>query len=109
MATAKSDFLDIELSPAGLLMAGASGAIRITNRHFNYQLKAGATARVLTSEWAKVLSKQLYQGQPIFKLASPTTMTADPQITSNTLKAQESVPEEQISQGAKPAAVKGGK
>jgi hypothetical protein len=100
---AGSDFLDIELSAAGLQMGGEGGAIRITTRNFSYQVKAGSTVRVLTSEWFNVLSKENYQGQPIFQ---PALGAADAQTTLNALKAEESVLEAQIAQSAK---MKGGK
>jgi hypothetical protein len=67
---AGSDFVDVQLSAAGIAAAGGQkGSLRITAAHLSYQFKPGARVRVLTSEWAKVLSKHKLKGQLIFELA----------------------------------------
>lgn len=102
MASVASDFVEIELSAAGVEFAGSGGVVRVTTQHFSYQVKAGAPVRVLTSEWSRVLSKESYQGQPIFCVAD------DAQSELDALKAQEAVLTTEIAQGKKSTA-KGGK
>ena len=81
--TAQSDFVDIQLSAAGIAMVGANGALQITNAHLSYKFTPGVSTRVLTSEWSKMLSRESYQGKSIFELApvvsaaSKTTTTID--------------------------------
>jgi len=66
--TPPSDFVQVQLSPSGAALAGESGVVRISNGHFSYVFSATPT-RVLTSEWARVLSLKVCQGQPILMLA----------------------------------------
>jgi hypothetical protein len=66
----QSDFVNIELSKEGAAMAGANGALRITTLHFSYLFQPGASERVLTSEWARVLSLEKHQGTPIFQVVA---------------------------------------
>ena len=67
---ANSDFIDIELSEAGLALVGADGAVRVTALNFSYQLRPGEKARVLTSEWSRALSLETHQGRAIFQQAA---------------------------------------
>jgi hypothetical protein len=76
MATAQSDFVDVQLSAAGVAMVGADGSLQITNAHLSYKFTPGASTRVLTSEWSRVLSKELFRGEPIFEIA-PAEADAD--------------------------------
>lgn len=80
---AGSDFINIELSAAGLQMAGAGGSVRVTARHMNYEIKAGASVRVLTSEWSLVLSKHFYDGQPVFQASAPKKSAAAQEEVGN--------------------------
>jgi hypothetical protein len=66
-----SDFVDVQLSPAGVAAAGANGALRFTAAHMSYAFKPGDRVRVLTSEWSRVLSRETLQGKLIFELAPP--------------------------------------
>ena len=60
-----SDFVSIQLTAAG-----AKGApVGFANGHFNYEFAAGQPVRVLTSEWARVLSRETIGGGPLFELA----------------------------------------
>ena len=68
---AGSDFINIELSAAGLKMVGPDGAVRVTMRHIDYTVKANEPARVLTSEWNRVLSLQQFEGEAIFQPTAP--------------------------------------
>ena len=65
MATTQSDFVQIQLTPAGAEFAGK--ALQITNGHFAYKFTPGASVKVLTSEWANVLSKKRVKGLLIFE------------------------------------------
>lgn len=87
MATNNSDFVAIQLTAVGVKMAGAGATLRIAARHIAYTFKAGSTTQVLTSEWTKFFSKQLYQGAAIFELAASSS-SADAQTEVNTLKAE---------------------
>jgi uncharacterized protein YfiM (DUF2279 family) len=71
--TAQSDFVQAQLSAAGIAMAGSAGVVQINTAHFSYKFSAGVAVKVLTSEWSRVLAKELYQGQPIFELATAAT------------------------------------
>jgi len=95
-AAVTSDFVEIDLSPAGVTFAGKGGVVKISNGHFSYAVASGKTVRVLTSEWSRVLSKETYAGQPIFQVAGSTTNS--PQTQLSALKAQESVLENEIAQ-----------
>ena len=77
MATAvQSDFVNVQLSATGVAMAGKNGSLQLNTAHLSYTFKPGSSTRVLTSEWAKVLSRELYQGQPIFEPAPAETTPA---------------------------------
>ena len=97
MATNNSDFIDIELSAAGMAMAGAGGTVRIASRHLSYTFKAGAAIAVLTSEWTRFFSKQTYQGAAIFQLATAAG-AGNAQTQVNTLKAEVSELQAEIAQ-----------
>lgn len=104
-----SDFIDIQLSPEGLLAAGPKGSLRITTQHLSYVFTPGSTVRVLSSEWNRLLSREQRNGQPLFALAAPAAAkAADAEAALNTLKAEEAAVEAQISQSSKSSA-KGGK
>jgi hypothetical protein len=88
-ATAKSDFVQVVLTAAGVAKAGTGGVLKIANGHFNYAWQPGTSVRVLTSEWRKCFSKMLYQGQPIFQLAPATSATTAAPPSLSQLKAQQ--------------------
>jgi hypothetical protein len=69
MSNGPSDFVQVQLSAAGLAFAGAGGQVRIANGHFCYIFTPGKPVRVLASEWRRVLSIKLFNGQPIFEIA----------------------------------------
>lgn len=77
MTTAASDFVEVQLSAAGVAYAGAGGAVRIANAHFSYVFTAATPVRVLTSEWRRVLSLKTYQGAAILQIVSEATATAE--------------------------------
>ncbi len=84
MSRQKTDFVELQLSEAGLAMAGKGGVLQIATARLVYKFTAGSTTRVLTSEWSRVLSREMYQGQPIFEVApaaapaQETTIAAEP-------------------------------
>lgn len=75
----QSDFVNVELSAAGVAFAGKGGVVRITAAHFDYTFAAGKTVRVLTSEWSRSLSKRLVNGKSILQIAVPAPQP-QPQI-----------------------------
>jgi hypothetical protein len=92
MAPNNSDFVEVQLSAAGIAAAGENGTLRITAAHMSYQFAPGQPVRVLTSEWAKVLSTEQLKGQLIFELAPESTAKAQLQE----LQAEEAALESQI-------------
>ena len=99
MATNQPDFVNVQLSAAGVLAAGTSGTITITTPHFNYAFTASDSTRVLTSEWSKLLSKETIEGQIVLQLVPQVLVTvaqgasAADEIAA--LKAEEEALEEQ--------------
>ena len=103
MATVNSDFVDVQLSAAGVQAAGVNGSLRITAAHISYEFKPGARVRVLTSEWAKVLSRETLRGNIILELSPalasvPDTARASAEAHLKTLQAEEAALESQIVQ-----------
>jgi len=76
MAT-DSDFVDVQLSAAGVKFAGDGGTVRIATAHFSYAFTADTPVRVLSSEWRRVLSLKNYQGVAILEIVSDATATAE--------------------------------
>lgn len=68
-----SDFVDVQLSAAGAKLA----PVRISTAHFSYEFTAGATVRVLTSEWRRVLALESRGGAALLEIA-PATPAAAP-------------------------------
>lgn len=98
MSTQKpSDFVSVQLSPAGLACANGK-SLRIGTGHLDYKFTGSAAVRVLTSEWSKVLSKQTYKGAAIFVVAGAAA--ADTQKLA-ALQAQEATLKTQIEQEEK--------
>ncbi|QNI34534.1 hypothetical protein H7849_11925 [Alloacidobacterium dinghuense] len=92
--TQKSDFVDIELTPA----AAELKQVRVANGHLNYVFTPGKPVRVLTSEWSRVLSKEQHQGQAIFQVSTGTTSATSAADQIKTLQAEEAVLEQEIAQ-----------
>jgi hypothetical protein len=69
MSAAAPDFVQVQLTAAGVAFAGAGGYVRIANGHFAYTFTAVQPVRVLSSEWARMLSRQCAGGAPILQLA----------------------------------------
>jgi hypothetical protein len=91
-AAVKSDFVQVQLTAAGVAFAGAAGVVRVGNGHFDYTFKAGTPVRMLSSEWRKHFSKQRSSGQPIFEIAggsAAATTAAPAQPSLAQLKQQE--------------------
>jgi hypothetical protein len=101
MANVPSDFVNIQLSAAGIAAAGANGALRITAAHLSYQFTPGAPVRVLTSEWSKVLSRETLKGKTIFELAPAVVLTAAPVAAKPQTPVATSAPAATASQTAK--------
>ena len=75
--TPPSDFVQVQLSAAGVAFAGTGGQVRIANGHFAYLFSATKPVRVLTSEWSRTLSRKTFNGAPILMIA-PTPVPAQP-------------------------------
>jgi len=69
--TVISDFVNVELSTAGVAFAGKAGVVRIASAHMDYTFTAGKPVRVLTSEWSRTLAKHSNGGQPILQVVAP--------------------------------------
>ena len=76
MSAGPSDFIQVQLSPAGVAFAGKGGAVRIANGHFDYTFTASKPVRVLTSEWRKALSLKVYKGAPILEAVAAAAPAA---------------------------------
>jgi hypothetical protein len=100
MATTQSDFVQIQLTAAGAQFA-AKG-LQIANGRFTYKFTPGVPVKVLTSEWAKALSRKRIQGKLLFEevpkpeaapavAAAPIAASAEPTADQklNKLHAQE--------------------
>ena len=66
---AKSDFVHVQLNPAGVAFVGDGGQIRITAEHLDYPFTPGQKTRVLAWEWKHFLSRHHGAGQKLFELA----------------------------------------
>jgi hypothetical protein len=68
---AGEDFVQVQLSAAGVKMAGAGGVVHVTHTRPDLVFKAGAAPQRVTRafDWNAVLSQLRYQGQPIFEVA----------------------------------------
>jgi hypothetical protein len=103
MADVNSDFVEIQLSADGAAMAGENGSVRITAAHLSYQFAPGARVRVLTSEWAKVLSRETLQGKTILELSPPLAPGAAAATSTKAqlkkLQAEEAALQTQIAEG----------
>lgn len=66
---ATSDFNNVRLTTAGLELAGTHGKLRVIGEHFDYTFTADGGTRVLTSEWRKVFSRRMSDGNPVFEIA----------------------------------------
>jgi hypothetical protein len=103
MATVNSDFVDVQLSPAGITAVGANGSVRITAGRMSYVFTPGSRVKVLTSEWAKILSKKMLRGQTILQLAPALVAGAaagtPAKAQLKTLQAEEAKLQTQIAEG----------
>ena len=98
MSTQKpSDFVNVQLSADGLAYANGK-QLRIGTGRLDYTFKGSSPVRVLTSEWAKVLSKQTIKGAAIFALAPVDAVDVQKLAT---LQAQEAALKTQIAQEEK--------
>jgi hypothetical protein len=68
MTTATPDFVQVQLTAAGVAFAGSGGSVRVANGHFTYLFTATAPVRVLISEWRRTLSTKTFQGAPILAI-----------------------------------------
>ncbi len=74
---AGADFVQVQLSAAGVKMAGAGAVVRVVKAQSDFVFKAGVPQRVtLAWEWAKLLAPMKYQGQPIFEIVAATAAPA---------------------------------
>jgi hypothetical protein len=112
-----SDFVQAQLSAAGITFAGEGALVRISNGHFSYCFTPGNSVKVLTSEWRRFLSLREYQGKPILEVAPPPSLpSAAPAATRAATAASRSsrffspaashtdAPAQPVSQATQPAA-----
>ena len=80
---AGEDFVHVQLSAAGVKMAGAGGCVRITaGRSSSFLFVVGQSQRVTKAyEWNALLQNERFQGQPIFELVNPAPVAAKPVVT----------------------------
>jgi hypothetical protein len=69
-----SDFVQAQLSAAGITFASKGASVRISNGHFSYLFTPGNPVKVLSSEWRRSLSIQAHEGQPILEVAPPPSL-----------------------------------
>ena len=79
-ANAPSDFIQVQLTAAGIAFAGKSGTVRIANGHFAYVF-AAAPVRVLISEWSRTLSGKKINGAAILEAVPAAPVKAGPAPT----------------------------
>jgi hypothetical protein len=93
MSKPTPDFYDVQLSAAGQEMAGAGNTVRFATAKLDYTFTVGKTVKVLTSEWNRVLSLQMYEGNPILQIApivlASAPANATPQQELQALKVEE--------------------
>jgi hypothetical protein len=90
MANATPDFVQVQLTAAGIAFAGAGQTLRVCNGHFDYTFTPGNPVKVLISEWSRVLSAQLSNGQPVFELVSTGAQAAQQSGASVTISPEAS-------------------
>jgi hypothetical protein len=77
---AGEDFVHIQLSAAGVKMAGTGGQVRITAGRGSFVFVVGQSQRVTKAyEWNVLLKNERFQGQPILELtaaAAPATSSS---------------------------------
>lgn len=66
----KSDFIDIQLSAAGIAFAGKNGTLQISTGRFSYAFKPGESQRVLVSEWSRTIAQEMFEGKTLFEIAT---------------------------------------
>jgi hypothetical protein len=84
---AQPDFLDVQLTTAGIALAAPGSTVRIANGHFSYVFTGGKPVRVLSSEWRRVLSLKTFEGAPILAVV-PTVATPSAAATPKTATAR---------------------
>jgi hypothetical protein len=112
-----SDFVQVQLSAAGITFAGEGATVRIANGHYSYFFTPGNPVKVLSSEWRRSLSLKNFQGTPILEVApAPSLPSAVPAATRSVTAATRSsrffspaashtdAPAQPVSQATQPAA-----
>jgi hypothetical protein len=88
---AGEDFVQVQLSAAGVKMAGAGGTVQIVIGRGNFSFKAGESQRVTNAyDWLVLLKDRRWNGQPIFEVApavasaptAPAPVVAPPPVTA---------------------------
>jgi len=72
------DFVQVQLSAAGISFAGAGAKVTLTNGHYNYAFTPGSPVKVLTSEWSRYLSLKSFEGQPILEVVPTVAVKPAP-------------------------------
>jgi hypothetical protein len=66
---AGKDFIDVQLTAAGVKYAGAGGVVGVYNGRREFKFTAGQPAKVLKAyEWDKVLATMKAFGEPMFEI-----------------------------------------
>jgi hypothetical protein len=69
---ATPDFVELQLTAAGVAFAGEGGIVRMNNGHYSYTFTASQPVRVLSSEWRRGFPVKTFDGQPILQIAKPS-------------------------------------
>jgi hypothetical protein len=81
-----SDFVDLQLSSAGIAFCGQGASLRIANGHYDYTFTPGTPVRVLSSEWRRGFPVKTCNGQPILEVI-PEAPAARPPVKAASLRA----------------------
>ena len=76
------DFVEVQLTAAGITMAAPGTILRIANGHFSYLFTVGTPVRVLSSEWRRTLSILTYKGAPVLAIVAAATPAPAAQKTT---------------------------
>ena len=64
-----SDFVQVQMSEAGIAFAGTGGTIRVENSRSHFVFTAGKPLRVVKSyEWGYLATQKNADGKPLFEL-----------------------------------------
>jgi hypothetical protein len=68
MSKARPDFITIQLTQAGLQMAGEAGVVGWANGRRHFEFRAGEPQEVeLSYDWLHLLRHEMFAGEPILE------------------------------------------